>query len=98
MWEDWCVAAGIAPFSPKSRRRFNVFTHAVQAALAGQGILLAHHALVMDDVAAGVLLRPFSAAVPSPYAFHLIRGSHGTAAQRTLADWLVAKCSVEERL
>lgn len=95
VWEDWCAVAGIAPFAPSSRHRFNIFAHGVQAALAGQGVLLAHHALVADDVAAEILLRLFAAAVPSPYAFHLVRGSRRTLAQRALVDWLVAQCRTE---
>lgn len=98
VWDDWCAVAGIEPFSPRNRRQFNIFAHAVQAALAGQGFLLAHHALVADDVAAGVLSRPFSAFVASPYAFHLLLGKHRTAAQRKFVDWLVNQCRADTSL
>lgn len=74
-WEAWADAAGLANSALADRiRRFDQEHYAVQAALAGQGILLASDLLVADHVARGWL---------APYRPEVKLGGHAYKALMT---------------
>lgn len=55
-WRDWAAASGVAP--PKSPSlRYDVFAHALTAAIEGAGVLLASLELIGDVLATGKLVR-----------------------------------------
>jgi LysR family transcriptional regulator, glycine cleavage system transcriptional activator len=58
-WRMWLRAAGLDDLPADRGPRFSVEDMAVQAAIAGQGVALVSSALVADDLARGVLVRPF---------------------------------------
>ncbi len=51
---------------------FNQTSHAIEAAIAGQGIVLANRNFVAQDIAEGRLVRIFAAAMPGPSDFYLV--------------------------
>jgi LysR family glycine cleavage system transcriptional activator len=58
-WARWCAHAGITGVNTSAGLRFTDGLHAVQAAIAGQGIALISLVLVSDALASGLLVQPF---------------------------------------
>jgi LysR family glycine cleavage system transcriptional activator len=58
-WERWCAHAGITGVNTDAGLRFTDGLHAVQAAIAGQGVALTSQVLVSDALASGLLVQPF---------------------------------------
>ncbi len=59
VWDNWLRAAGVSGISAERGPRFTTETMGVQAAIEGQGVLLASTAVVSNDLARGNLVRPF---------------------------------------
>lgn len=57
-WQDWLKSVGTEPEPPLRGPRFDDYVLAVQAATAGQGILLGRDTLVAAELASGRLVRP----------------------------------------
>jgi LysR family glycine cleavage system transcriptional activator len=88
-WEHWHVQAGLPRDASRGQLRYSDEGHAIQAAVAGQGIALLSLALVAEELAAGYLVQPFGPAIPG-YTYHLVMRSDpapGTAAH-AVAGWL----------
>jgi LysR family glycine cleavage system transcriptional activator len=88
-WEHWFAQARI-PWPPaRGQLRYSDEGHAIQAAVAGQGVALLSLALVADDIAAGHLVRPFGPAIAG-HTYHLVMRPdlEPGAATRAVADWL----------
>jgi DNA-binding transcriptional LysR family regulator len=91
-WTPWLASLGL---SGRSLRRlgFNQYDQAVQAAIAGQGVVLGRLPLLAEALGDGRLCRwPDAPAFASPYAYWLLRapGSDG-AAVAAFADWLAGQ-------
>jgi len=71
-WSLWFAAAGIASKEPEHGIMFDNSALILQAAAKGQGLGLVRHSLAYDDVAAGRLVRPFSAYVDSPMSYFFL--------------------------
>ncbi len=67
-WPLWFERAGYAPL-PR-QLQFSDEVHAVQAAIAGQGVALINLALVADELRTGMLCQPFGPELPG-HGFHL---------------------------
>lgn len=90
-WARWFAEAGLdAPKTP-AQLRFSDESHAIQAAVAGQGIALASLALVGDELAAGRLVQPFGPTLPG-FRHHVLTcaGQRGAAVD-AVAQWLMAE-------
>ncbi len=88
-WKNWFAAAGL-PWKPRQGQLvFSDEGHAIQAALAGQGIALLSLELVADDLAAGRLMQPFGPSLPG-HTYHLVRsaGHTPTAHVEAALAWL----------
>jgi LysR family glycine cleavage system transcriptional activator len=77
---------------PRSQLRFSDESHAIQAAVAGQGVALLSLSLVEDELMAGRLIQPFGPVVEG-LTYHML-----TVADRPMshvitaaADWLRAE-------
>lgn len=90
-WSRWFEAAGLAEPEEPPQLRFSDESHAIQAAVAGQGVALVSLALVRDELAAGHLIQPSGPSIPG-FRHHLLT-PHGeaNAAVRTVADWLLSE-------
>lgn len=75
-WERWFAESGLPWPASHAQLRFSDEGHAIQAAVAGQGVALLSLALVRDEIAAGHLVQPFGPAIAG-HAYHLV-----TAADR----------------
>ncbi|TSC34340.1 LysR substrate-binding domain-containing protein [Corallococcus sp. Z5C101001] len=59
-WARWCAEAGVTGVNTEAGVRFTDSLHAVQSALAGQGVAIVSLLLVADALAAGLLVQPFA--------------------------------------
>lgn len=71
-WQDWLAVAGLVGGNLNRGLRFNSADHALDAALQGAGILLAHTILAHDDLSCGRLVRPFKSTVCSGRAYYFV--------------------------
>jgi LysR family glycine cleavage system transcriptional activator len=71
-WMDWLRAAGAEHVDLSRGLHFSSADHAMEAALEGAGVLLGVRSLSIDDVRLGRLVFPFSFALPSERAFHIV--------------------------
>lgn len=71
-WARWLQLAGASGVDATRGPRFSDAALAYEAALDGQGVVLALNSLVRSDVAAGRLVTPFSTTLPTRYAYHLV--------------------------
>ncbi|MPZ45735.1 MAG: LysR family transcriptional regulator [Betaproteobacteria bacterium] len=88
-WESWFAAAGLEWMSPVAELRYSDEAHAIQAAVAGQGIALLSLALVRDEIAAGQLAQPFGPTVAG-HTYHLVMSGDRPPSTRVsaAAEWL----------
>lgn len=73
-WARWLHLAGVRKGAIELQRgpRFSNAVLAVEAALDGQGVVLAMRQLIEADVASGRLVIPFEIVLPSDYAYFLV--------------------------
>jgi LysR family glycine cleavage system transcriptional activator len=63
-WRRWCDQAGVAGLDTDAGLRFTDSLHAVQAAVAGQGVAIVSLVIAADALAGGLLVAPFAEALP----------------------------------
>lgn len=92
-WADWLQAARLAGGDLTRGLRFNSADHALEAALEGAGLLLAHSILAYDDLRNGRLVMPFDVVLSSRRAYHLAcpreKAKHRKV--QVFRDWLQAE-------
>jgi LysR family glycine cleavage system transcriptional activator len=88
-WDTWFAHTGLAAHPARGQLRYSDEGHAIQAAVAGQGVALLSLALVADELAAGYLVQPFGPAIAG-YTYHLAMRAEPPpgAAALAVADWL----------
>ena len=101
-WRDVLQAAGLAPEPDTTVERglhFNSADHAVDAAIQGAGLLLAHTLLVREELRSGRLVQPLDVVLPLDRAYYFVcparkRQLPGAAAFRY---WLGAEMAEDAR-
>lgn len=73
-WKNWFAAAGLPWQARHGQLLFSDEDHAIQAALAGQGIALLSLELVAGDIATGRLAPPFGPSLGG-HTYHLVRSA-----------------------
>ncbi|WP_439859289.1 LysR substrate-binding domain-containing protein [Pseudomonas sp. MBLB4136] len=89
-WEAWCAQAGEDWLSKAAIREYDDEHFALQAAIAGQGLVLASSILVSQSLASG-LLRPYRAEIGVPgagYSALCVPGRERHPPVRAFFDWL----------
>lgn len=88
-WQHWCQAAGGTIADLGASLTFSDESHAIQAAIAGQGVALLSLTLVKAELERGVLQVPFGPRLPG-LRYQLIRHRRfaGHAALEWVAEWL----------
>jgi len=89
-WKDWFAALG-APFTPTSGPQFSQSDHALDAALAGVGIVMGRRALVVKDLAEGRLVAPFPTALATGarFSFLCLSGMENRPQVAAFRDWIL---------
>lgn len=96
-WRRWFDEQGLPKLQPKRWLYFNYAYQMVQAALAGQGVVLARMPMVAENLANGDLTEPLPhLRMDSPMAYWLIIGPRSAQRPETRAfcDWLMAQSKV----
>jgi LysR family transcriptional regulator, glycine cleavage system transcriptional activator len=72
-WKSWLSAAGAAGVDPKrSGLHFNIADHALDAAVAGAGVVLGRWILAQSDIEAGRLVTPFELKIKADFSFYTV--------------------------
>ena len=90
-WQDWCEAAGLPSWrKPAAVHAYEEEHYALQAAIAGQGLVLASSVMVSDSVAAGTLVayRPQVRVAGSAYTALCTPGRERHPPVRAFLGWL----------
>ena len=92
-WPRWLAAAGVAGFDPQRGSSFTLYSMAVQAAVDGLGVVMAHGALVAEDLAASRLVAPFELRLPAPRAYYMVTAEKAadSPALGAFRDWLLVE-------
>jgi LysR family transcriptional regulator, glycine cleavage system transcriptional activator len=96
-WAMWLKAAGVSGVLPASGVTFSGTHLAMDAAIAGHGIVLAYSSIAAGDIAAGRLVRLFSLAIPDLFAYYIVT-AHGALERpkvKAFRDWLRQEAEAE---
>jgi len=73
VWPSWLELKGVEGVDPNEGPRFSNTYLSLQAVMSGRGVVLGHEILVMDDLRAGRLARPFTDdAMPTPFHYWML--------------------------
>ena len=91
-WQAWFKAMGI-DHAPTHGPRFSQADHAIDAALAGVGVVLGRRALVVKDIHEERLALPFKKALMSPGRFRFLCpiGTEDRPQVRAFREWMLAE-------
>ena len=89
-WAMWLKAAGITGVPSTAGLTFSVGYMALDAAIAGHGVVLAYSTIAAADLAAGRLIRLFSLALPDLFAYYIVTapGALERPKVRAFREWL----------
>jgi DNA-binding transcriptional LysR family regulator len=96
-WQRWLTEHASPRLEAKRWLYFNYAYQMVQAALTGQGVVLARLPLIAESLASGDLVEPFPALrLDSPIAYWLVVGPRSAARPEVLAfcEWLKAQAAL----
>src|SRR5206468_4718272 len=71
-WRNWLKAAGVSEVAPDRGPAYSDTALALQAAIAGNGVALGRRSLVVDDIKAGHLIRPFGPELRTRFSWYLV--------------------------
>ena len=96
-WSKWLDAAGVNDADLSRGPVLNRASMVVDAAVDGQGVALARTALAAQDLICGRLVRPFSLALPVPYAYWIVCPKATAKLPKivTFREWLLAEAAEE---
>jgi LysR family transcriptional regulator, glycine cleavage system transcriptional activator len=96
-WRRWLDENGTPKLQPKRWLYFNYAYQMVQAALTGQGVVLARLPMIAESLANGDLVEPLPQhRMDSPMAYWLIVGPRSAQRPeiRAFCDWLMAQSKI----
>ncbi|MBS0241238.1 MAG: transcriptional regulator GcvA [Proteobacteria bacterium] len=95
-WADWLNAAGIKGINLSRGLRFSSPDHAIEAAIEGAGVLLAHRYLAHDDLRGGRLVAPFTLELETERSLQLVCPEAFARRPKVAAfvDWIMAETEV----
>ena len=99
-WRRWLEAYATPALEPKRWLYFNQANQMVQAALTGQGVVLARLPLVAESLASGDLVEPLQRMrLESPMAYWLVTGPRNVARPEVTAfcNWLQAQAALTRK-
>lgn len=90
-WDRWLSAASLQGVPTNEGPAFSLYSMAVQAALDGAGVLMAHAALVSGHMASGVLVAPFPTVVSTGLRLAVLAPEQASAEAMHLIEWLIQR-------
>ncbi|AZO77965.1 LysR family transcriptional regulator [Bosea sp. Tri-39] len=93
-WRRWQGLAQVAGLNADAGLRITDESHAIQAAVAGQGVVITSLFLIGDELARGVLVHPFSPVIEGHH-YHLVATEENMASAdvEAVRQWLKAVAS-----
>ena len=97
-WPMWLKAAGVKDVPATAGLSFNNMHLALDAAIAGHGVVLAYSTIAAADLAAGRLVRLFSLALPDQFAYYIVTapGALERPKIRAFRNWLREEADASE--
>ena len=92
-WAAWFAAAGVTGVPVNHGPGFSLYSLALQAALEGEGVLIAHEALTAAAIRAGSLIAPFPVRATTGTRLEILVPERQPAETLRIVDWLLAECS-----
>ncbi|PWU27052.1 MULTISPECIES: LysR substrate-binding domain-containing protein [unclassified Pseudomonas] len=98
-WQEWFASNAVPGAHIANSRIFSLSAMAIDAAIEGQGVVLAQYSMIANDLAGGRLVIPCRSALPLPSAYYLswnqdsFQRPHCRAFQR----WLMARGRDQQR-
>jgi LysR family glycine cleavage system transcriptional activator len=96
-WAEWLAAAGVPDIDFSRGLAFSNTYLGIEAALAGQGVVLSLEAWVVEELRTGRLVRLFETATASPYRNWIITlpERRDDPKVRRFRDWLIAEVEAD---
>ena len=96
-WKNWLSHVGATEVSTDSGLFFNDYGLAVQAAIAGQGMVLASWPILREPFEADLLFCPFDERVKTDIGYDLVSTHHalGRAEVKAFIDWIIETATHE---
>jgi LysR family transcriptional regulator, glycine cleavage system transcriptional activator len=98
-WSEWLEFASAQDVDPSRGPVLNEASMAIDAAVDGQGVVLARTALAAWDLLGGRLVRPFPTAMPAPFAYWIVCPKVNAKLPKIVAftEWLLAEAAEDAR-
>ncbi|MEC9367322.1 MAG: transcriptional regulator GcvA, partial [Pseudomonadota bacterium] len=98
-WRDWLAARGLPTTQAEHGPIFSQTSLAIDAAVAGQGIVLARSALAALDLVSNRLVRPLPDETPAAFAYWIVAPKSGATRPKVarFRDWLLEQARADER-
>ena len=92
-WGPWAALHGVPVPEPSPAMRFALTSSAIDAAVAGQGVVLGQVAMMQEELLTGRLVIPFDLRLPlsEPYSLRWSRAALEKPGGGRLRDWLIAR-------
>ncbi|MEM6897057.1 MAG: transcriptional regulator GcvA [Pseudomonadota bacterium] len=92
-WAAWFRSVGVTPPDELHGPKFSQADHAIDAALAGVGVVLGRRALCIKDVAEGRLHAPYKVAINTGARFRFIcpQGLENRPQTKAFRDWMLGE-------
>jgi LysR family glycine cleavage system transcriptional activator len=97
-WNMWLHSAGIGDIDVRRTLRFSHTSLALQAAVAGQGVVLGSRVLAGNDLEAGRLVRPFAHGARMSFAYYMVCPEALAEQPRIAAfrEWIIDEAAAAE--
>lgn len=94
-WQSWFSEAGLPNDIGARTRRFGQANMVVQAAIEGLGVALGREPLVIDELMAGRLVRPFDIVAQSVFSYYLVcpKDRLDDRKVRAFREWLLTEAN-----
>jgi LysR family transcriptional regulator, glycine cleavage system transcriptional activator len=94
-WSTWLEAAGVPDLKPAGALHFSHLDHAINAAVAGEGVALGIRSVLRDQFGRRELIMPFVRSMPSNRAYYvaLSRRAVSKPEAKAFLDWVLVEAS-----
>ena len=98
-WQRWGQVAERSDCLPNAGISFSDDSHAIQAAIAGQGVVLGSPVMVRAEIDAGLLVMPFGPEIKGHY-YHYVHTGRGENLREVEAfgDWIMREVASSARI
>ena len=98
-WSGWLLANGIEDVDCNKGLRFGNVNLTLDTAIYGHGVALGDNLVASEDLAVGLLVKPFESSVPASGHFYVVCDPEHvkTAMVRTFVEWLLDEVGASGR-